>query len=107
MAEKILEIKDLCVEFNTDRGVIRAVNGVNLEVFKGKTLGVVGESGSGKSVTALSIMRLIPSPPGKIANGTIHYRGENLLDIPFSQMRRIRGNKIAMIYSTYELNISS
>ena len=98
MAEKILEIKDLCVEFNTDRGVIRAVNGVNLEVFKGKTLGVVGESGSGKSVTALSIMRLIPTPPGKIARGTIHYRGENLLDIPFDQMRRIRGNKIAMIF---------
>ena len=98
MAEKILEIKDLCVEFNTDRGRIRAVNGVNLEVFKGKTLGVVGESGSGKSVTALSIMRLIPSPPGNISNGTIHYRGENLLDIPFDEMRRIRGNKIAMIF---------
>lgn len=98
MAEKILEIKDLCVEFNTDRGRIRAVNGVNLEVFKGKTLGVVGESGSGKSVTALSIMRLIPTPPGKIAKGTIHYRGENLLEIPFDQMRRIRGNKIAMIF---------
>lgn len=98
MAEKILEIKDLCVEFNTDRGVIRAVNGVNLEVFKGRTLGVVGESGSGKSVTALSIMRLIPTPPGKIAKGTIKYRGENLLDIPFDEMRRIRGNKIAMIF---------
>jgi len=98
MAEKILEIKDLCVEFNTDRGRIRAVNGVNLEVFKGKTLGVVGESGSGKSVTALSVMRLIPSPPGKIARGTIDYRGENLLDIPFDEMRRIRGNKIAMIF---------
>ncbi|MFT6068364.1 MAG: oligopeptide/dipeptide ABC transporter ATP-binding protein [Bacteriovoracaceae bacterium] len=98
MAEKILEIKDLCVEFNTDRGRIRAVNGVNLEVFKGKTLGVVGESGSGKSVTALSIMRLIPTPPGRIANGTIDYRGENLLEIPFDEMRRIRGNKIAMIF---------
>lgn len=98
MAEKILEIKDLCVEFNTDRGRIRAVNGVNLDVYKGKTLGVVGESGSGKSVTALSVMRLIPTPPGKIANGTIKYRGENLLDIPFDDMRRIRGNKIAMIF---------
>lgn len=98
MAEKILEIKDLCVDFNTDRGTIRAVNGVNLEVFKGKTLGVVGESGSGKSVTALSIMRLIPSPPGRIAEGSIVYRGENLLDIPFDKMRRIRGNKIAMIF---------
>ncbi len=98
MTEKILEVKDLVVEFKTDRGKITAVNGVNFEVFKGKTLGIVGESGSGKSVTALSIMRLIPSPPGNVAGGTISYRGKNVLDIPLDQMRTIRGNEIAMIF---------
>ena len=98
MSEKILEVKDLVVQFNTDRGVITAVNGVNLEVYKGKTLGVVGESGSGKSVTALSIMGLIPSPPGKIASGSIMYRGEELTTIAQTNMRKIRGNKISMIF---------
>jgi len=98
MAEKILEVKDLVVEFKTDRGQVTAVNGVNFEVYKGKTLGIVGESGSGKSVTALSIMRLIPNPPGRVAGGEISYRGENVLDIPMDNMRRIRGNKIAMIF---------
>lgn len=98
MAEKILDVKDLVVEFNTDRGSVTAVNGVNLEVFKGKTLGLVGESGSGKSVTALSIMRLIPTPPGNIAAGEIRFRDKNLLDIPLDNMRSIRGNKIAMIF---------
>jgi oligopeptide/dipeptide ABC transporter ATP-binding protein len=98
MSEKILEVKDLVVKFKTDRGEITAVNGVNFEVFKGKTLGVVGESGSGKSVTALSIMRLIPSPPGRIADGEILYRGDNVLNIPMEDMRTIRGNKIAMIF---------
>lgn len=98
MAEKILDVKDLVVEFNTDRGKVTAVNGVNLEVFKGKTLGLVGESGSGKSVTALSIMRLIPTPPGNIAAGEIKFRDKNLLDIPLDHMREIRGNKVAMIF---------
>jgi oligopeptide/dipeptide ABC transporter ATP-binding protein len=98
MAEKILEVKDLVVEFKTDRGKITAVNGVNFEVFKGKTLGIVGESGSGKSVTALSVMRLIPNPPGRVAGGEILYRGNNVLDIPLDDMRSIRGNKIAMIF---------
>ncbi len=98
MAEKILEVKDLVVEFKTDRGLITAVNGVNFDVFKGKTLGIVGESGSGKSVTALSVMRLIPNPPGRVAGGEILYRGKNVLDIPLDDMRTIRGNKIAMIF---------
>lgn len=98
MSERILDVKDLVVQFNTDRGVITAVNGVNLEVYKGKTLGVVGESGSGKSVTALSIMGLIPNPPGKIANGSIKYRGEELTTIAQTDMRKIRGNKISMIF---------
>jgi oligopeptide/dipeptide ABC transporter ATP-binding protein len=98
MSEKILEVKDLVVEFNTDRGRITAVKGVNLDVYKGKTLGVVGESGSGKSVTALSIMGLIPNPPGRIAGGSIKYRGEELTTIPQNMMRTIRGNKISMIF---------
>lgn len=98
MSEKILEVRDLKVEFNTDRGLITAVNGVNFDVIKGKTIGIVGESGSGKSVTALSIMRLIPNPPGKIAGGTIKFKGEDLLLKPMDLMRTIRGNKIAMIF---------
>jgi ABC-type dipeptide/oligopeptide/nickel transport system ATPase component len=98
MSEKILDVKDLIVEFRTDRGPVKAVNGVNLEVYHGKTLGIVGESGSGKSVTALSIMRLIASPPGNISQGEIFYRGEDLLKRPIESMRKIRGNKIAMIF---------
>jgi oligopeptide/dipeptide ABC transporter ATP-binding protein len=98
MAEKILEVKDLVVEFRTDRGRVTAVNGVNFDVYKGKTLGIVGESGSGKSVSALSIMRLIPNPPGNISAGEILYRGEDLLKKPMEDMRSIRGNKIAMIF---------
>jgi ABC-type dipeptide/oligopeptide/nickel transport system ATPase component len=97
MSEKVLEVKNLKVEFNTDRGVATAVNGVNFDVIKGKTIGIVGESGSGKSVSALSIMRLIPNPPGRISAGEILFKGENLLNIPMEDMRRIRGNKIAMI----------
>ena len=98
MKEKILQIKNLQVQFNTDRGPVTAVKGVDFEVYKGRTLGIVGESGSGKSVSALSIMRLIPDPPGKIIAGEILYRGKNLLDISLGEMRKIRGNKIAMIF---------
>jgi len=96
--EKILEVKDLVVEFRTERGIVKAVNGVNFEVHKGKTLGIVGESGSGKSVSALAIMGLIPNPPGRVANGQILYRGKSLVNIDSSEMRKIRGNKIAMIF---------
>ena len=96
--QKILEVKDLVVEFNTDRGLITAVNGVNFEVYRGKTLGIVGESGSGKSVSALAIMGLIPNPPGRVKSGIIKYNGENLIDKQVSEMRKIRGNKIAMIF---------
>jgi len=98
MSEKILEVKDLVVEFKTDRGVVTAVSGVNFELHKGQSLGIVGESGSGKSVSALSIMGLIPSPPGKVASGEIIYRGKDLLKAPIEEMRTIRGNKIAMIF---------
>ena len=96
--QKILEVKDLVVEFNTDRGLITAVNGVNFEVYRGKSIGIVGESGSGKSVSALAIMGLIPNPPGRVKSGIIKYHGENLLDKSVGEMRKIRGNKIAMIF---------
>jgi oligopeptide/dipeptide ABC transporter ATP-binding protein len=96
--EKILEVKNLMVKFKTDKGLVTAVNGVNFEVYKGKTLGIVGESGSGKSVSALAIMGLIPNPPGLIAGGEILYRGKDLLKTSDSEMRTIRGNKIAMIF---------
>jgi oligopeptide/dipeptide ABC transporter ATP-binding protein len=97
-ADKILEVKDLVVEFRTDRGTVKAVNGVNFEVFKGKTIGIVGESGSGKSVTALAIMGLIPNPPGRIAGGEILFNGKSLVNMSPGEMRKIRGNKIAMIF---------
>ncbi len=98
MSEKILEVKDLVVEFRTDRGTVKAVNGVNFDVYKGKTVGIVGESGSGKSVTALAIMGLIPNPPGRVANGQILFNGKSLLNLEPGDMRKIRGNKIAMIF---------
>lgn len=98
MTEKVLEVKELVVEFKTDRGLIKAVNGVNFDVFKGKTVGIVGESGSGKSVSALAIMGLIPNPPGRIAGGEILFNGKNLIKMTPNEMRKIRGNKIAMIF---------
>jgi peptide/nickel transport system ATP-binding protein len=98
MAERLLEVQGLKTHFFTDEGVIRAVDGVDLYINKGETLGVVGESGCGKSVTALSIMRLIPQPPGRITEGRIMYNGQNLLDLPAAQMRKIRGKEISMIF---------
>jgi peptide/nickel transport system ATP-binding protein len=94
----LLEIRDLVTEFRTERGVVRAVDGVSFEIPRKQTLGVVGESGCGKSVTALSVMRLVASPPGRIASGAIHYDGKNLLELPEPAMRAIRGNRIAMIF---------
>jgi peptide/nickel transport system ATP-binding protein len=98
MAEPLLEIRDLVTEFRTDRGTVRAVDGVSFEIPRRGTLGVVGESGCGKSVTALSIMRLIASPPGRIAAGQIRYGGKDLLALSEAEMRAIRGNRIAMIF---------
>ena len=98
MAERLLEVKGLKTHFFTDEGVVRAVDGIDLYINKGETLGIVGESGSGKSVTALSIMRLIPTPPGRIVEGTINYNGKNLLELPPPQMRKIRGKEISMIF---------
>ena len=96
--DKLLEIKGLKTYFNTEDGVAKAVNGVDYHVYKGETLGVVGESGSGKSVTSLSIMRLIPNPPGFIAGGEVLFEGRDLLKLSYKEMRAIRGNKISMIF---------
>lgn len=94
----LLEIKDLSISFFTDEGVVEAVNGVNLMVEKGDTVGLVGETGAGKSTTALGIMRLIQSPPGKILRGEILYNGKDLLKESNAEMRKIRGDKISMIF---------
>ena len=98
MAERLLDVKGLKTYFFTDEGVVRAVDGIDFYINKGETLGIVGESGCGKSVTALSIMRLIAQPPGRIVEGTIHYNGRNLLDLSNSEMRKIRGKEISMIF---------
>ena len=98
MVGNLLEVRGLETSFFTEDGVVRAVDGVDLEVSTGETLAIVGESGCGKSVAALSIMRLIPDPPGKIVGGTIHFDGEDLLKKSNAEMREIRGNDISMIF---------
>src|SRR6266498_219034 len=94
----LLEVRNLKVQFKTQDGVVAAVNDVSFHLERGETLGIVGESGSGKSVTSLALMRLIPTPPGQIAAGTILFDGENLLEYSEDEMRHIRGNRIAMIF---------
>ncbi|ABB14633.1 ABC transporter ATP-binding protein [Carboxydothermus hydrogenoformans] len=96
--EKILEVKDLKTYFYSSGKEIRAVDGVSFTLNRGEILGIVGESGSGKSVTSLSIMRLVPSPPGKIVGGEIIFAGEDLLKLSEKEMRKIRGEKISMIF---------
>jgi len=98
MSEKLLEVEDLRTYFYTDEGVVKSVDGVSFEIKKGETFGLVGESGCGKSVTALSIMKLIPDPPGKIVSGKIEFEGEDLAKLTEKQMQKIRGNKISMIF---------
>jgi peptide/nickel transport system ATP-binding protein len=98
MAERLLDVKNLKTYFFTDEGVVRAVDGVDLYIEKGETLGVVGESGCGKSVTALSIMKLIPQPPGRIVEGEIRYNGTDLVTLAANRMRKIRGKEISMIF---------
>jgi peptide/nickel transport system ATP-binding protein len=98
MAERLLEIKGLKTHFFTEEGVVRAVDGVDLHVDKGETLGVVGESGCGKTVTALSVMKLIPMPPGKIVEGQMLYEGRDLVTMPPAQMRKVRGKEISMVF---------
>ncbi len=94
----LLSIQNLSVDFNTPEGVVRAVNNVSFDIPMGKTVGLVGESGSGKSVTSLAIMGLIPNPPGKISEGKILFEGKDLVTTPEEDMRKIRGNDIAMIF---------
>src|SRR5688500_2393 len=93
----LLEVRNLKTHFYTEDGVVRAVDGVNFEVFPGEVLGIVGESGCGKSVTSLSIMRLI-SKPGRVDAGEILLDGENLLNMPEEEMIKVRGNRISMIF---------
>lgn len=98
MAERLLEVEDLRTYFYTEDGVVPAVDGISFTLDKGKTLGIVGESGCGKSVTSLSVMRLIASPPGKIVSGKISFEGKDLLKISEKEMRKVRGNEISMIF---------
>jgi peptide/nickel transport system ATP-binding protein len=98
MTEPLLSLRHLVTAFDTDEGYLRAVDDVSFDVYPGKTLGIVGESGCGKSVTALSILRLIPSPPGFIEGGEALFGGRDLFQLPESQMRAIRGNDISMIF---------
>lgn len=96
--KKLLEIKDLVVTYEVNQTVCRAVNGLNLDIVEGECLGLVGETGAGKTTTALSIMGLIPNPPGKILSGTIKYQGEELMTASKKRLREIRGREISMIF---------
>src|SRR4051812_6281121 len=98
MSEPLLQVRGLTTRFRTDRGMVTAVDDVSFDVAPGETLAIVGESGSGKSVTALSILRLIPQPPGRIERGEIRFEGEDLLALDDAQIRAVRGNRIAMIF---------
>ena len=98
MSTRLLEIENLSVHFHIPEGVARAVDGISFHLAAGETIGLVGESGCGKSVTALSILGLIPSPPGRIESGKIMFSHQNLLDLDFESLRKIRGRKISMIF---------
>ncbi len=98
MSTPLLQIRGLRTHFFTESGVARAVDGVDLDILPGEVLGLVGESGSGKSVTALSILRLIPDPPGRIVAGEILFKGRNLLAVPWEEMRAVRGRDISMVF---------
>ncbi|HEX8473629.1 MAG TPA: ABC transporter ATP-binding protein [Pyrinomonadaceae bacterium] len=94
----LLSVKDLRTYFQTEDGTVKAVDGISFDLQRGETLGIVGESGSGKSVTNLSIIRLIPEPPGKIVSGEVIFNGTDILDLPPEEVRRIRGKRISMIF---------
>jgi peptide/nickel transport system ATP-binding protein/oligopeptide transport system ATP-binding protein len=98
MTEPLLQIRDLSVSFATDEGTVRAVDGVSLDIRRGEVLGLVGESGCGKSVTAMSVLRLIPSPPGRIDAGSARFEGRDLLRMPVDELRDLRGSGISMIF---------
>ena len=97
-AAPLLEIDDLSVRFLTRDGIVRAVEGLSLHVHQGETLSIVGESGCGKSVTAMSVLRLLPMPPAKFESGAIRFEGENLLEASEERMRDVRGNRISMVF---------
>lgn len=94
----LLSVKNLAVEFNTDKGIARAINGISFDVLPGETLAIVGESGCGKSVSSLAVMGLIPSPPGNIVEGSIRFKGQELVDLDDKSYRSLRGNEISMIF---------
>src|SRR5690349_14450320 len=94
----LLEVRELNVAFETNRGLIRPVRDSSLTIYPGQTVAVVGESGCGKSVTAMSVLRLIPSPPGKVLGGQVLFEGRDLLNLSEREMRRVRGKEIAMIF---------
>jgi oligopeptide transport system ATP-binding protein len=94
----LLSVRDLRTYFETEDGTVRAVDGISFDLKRGETLGIVGESGSGKSVTNLSVIRLIPSPPGRIVSGEVLFHGQDILSLPADEVRRIRGKRISMIF---------
>jgi oligopeptide transport system ATP-binding protein len=94
----LLSVRDLRTYFETEDGTVRAVDGISFDLRRGETLGIVGESGSGKSVTNLSVIRLIPSPPGKIVSGEVLFHGQDILSLPDDEVRKIRGKRISMIF---------
>ncbi|TCO69343.1 ABC transporter ATP-binding protein [Marinisporobacter balticus] len=98
MNNKVLEIENLRIQYVTDDGTVEAVNGINICIDKGKTLGLVGETGAGKTTTALSILRLIPHPPGKVVSGFIKLEGLNIMDLSEKEMEKIRGGEVSMIF---------
>ena len=98
MKKKLIEINNLKTYFYTEAGTAKAVDGISFDIFQGEVLGIVGESGSGKSVTSLSINRLIPNPPGEIVDGKVMFKGTNLLDLSYDEMKKYRGKEIAMIF---------
>lgn len=98
MAEPILEVEDLTIQFQLKRGALRAVDGVSFSIDRGETFGLVGESGSGKTVTARSIMRLVPMPPGQLVKGSVKYEGRDVYGMSDAEMRELRGTNIAMVF---------
>ncbi len=98
MADVLLDVRNLTVRFYTQDGVVHAVNGISYQIHEGETVAIVGESGCGKSVGVMSLIRLIPQPPGRITDGEVWFEGKNLLALPEEELRHIRGNRIAMIF---------
>ncbi|MDX1435062.1 MAG: ATP-binding cassette domain-containing protein, partial [Gammaproteobacteria bacterium] len=95
---KLLEIENLQTQFTTSAGIVKAVDGITYDVSQGETVAIVGESGCGKSVSAMSILRLIPNPPGRIVGGRILFEGKDILELSDEEVRKIRGAEIAMVF---------